>query len=216
MRPGETISLFDGSGSEWPAAITAIERDIVRVLPGAPHTPPTEPKLQVTVCPALIPADRMEFVLQKCTELGAARFRPLLTERVQAKDAQVSANRLERWQKIVIEAAEQSGRAVVPPILPAQRLAHTVVQLAAEGPVVLLWEEEAAKNLRIAVRESLAKGPRHITILIGPVGGLSQAEVAIAHSADAITAGLGRRILRAETAPVTALSALMYEAGELG
>jgi 16S rRNA (uracil1498-N3)-methyltransferase len=135
---------------------------------------------------------------------------------VQAKDAHVSANRLERWQKIVTEAAEQSGRPVVPPILPAQGLAGAVTRLATEGPVVLLWEEEAAKNLRTVLRESLSKGPRHVAILVGPVGGLSQAEAAVAHSAGAITAGLGRRILRAETAPVTALSALMYEAGELG
>jgi 16S rRNA (uracil1498-N3)-methyltransferase len=158
----------------------------------------------------------MEFVLQKSTELGAARFQPVLTERVQAKDSHITDNRLARWQKIIVEAAEQSGRAKVPGILPVCDMANAVARLAVEGPAVLLWEEEGQKNLRTALRESLSRQSRHLALFIGPVGGLSVAEVASARSAGAITAGLGRRILRAETAPVTALSALMYEAGELG
>jgi 16S rRNA (uracil1498-N3)-methyltransferase len=215
MRAGDSIGLFDGSGMEWPSTIKAIARDTVTVVPGAPYDPGTEPRLMVTICPALVPSDRMEYVIQKSTELGAARVIPLLTERVQAKDAQVSGNRLARWRKIATEAAEQSGRAKVPEILGPRPLAQAVTDLAAEGPAILLWEGEPQRNLRVALRESLSGGPKHVAIFAGPVGGLSETEAVAARAAGAVTAGMGRRILRAETAPVTALSALMLEAGEL-
>ena len=216
MRVGDSIGLFDGSGMEWLATIKAIERDAVTVALGAAFDPGTEPRLMVSICPALVPSERMEYIIQKSTELGAMRVIPLLSERVQAKDAKVSANRLSRWMKIATEAAEQSGRAKVPEILEPRPLIDAIKDLSAEGPAVLLWEGEAEKNLRTALRESLSGSPGHVGIFVGPVGGLSESEATAARDAGAITAGMGRRILRAETAPVTALSALMLEAGELG
>lgn len=216
MRPGDVIGLFDGSGSEWPSTIRAVNRDSAVTVVGTPFDPLTEPALMVTVCPALVASDRMDYVVQKSTELGATRVLPVITERVQAKDSKVSENRLIRWRKIAIEAAEQSGRVIVPEILPPQQLAPTVDELVKEGPAILLWEGETQKTLRTTVRESLQSESKRVSVLIGPVGGLSETEATAARSAGAVTVGLGRRILRAETAPVTALSALMLEAGELG
>ncbi len=216
MRIGDLVGLFDGSGMEWPSTIETVDRDAVTIVTGTPFDPGTEPDSQVTICPALVASDRMEYVIQKSTELGAARVLPVLTERVQAKDSKVSENRLGRWRKIATEAAEQSGRAKVPEVLAPQPLVDAVKTLAADGPAVLLWEGETEKNLSAALRESLSGGSRHISIFVGPVGGLSESEATAARAAGAITAGLGRRILRAETAPVTALSALMLLAGELG
>lgn len=216
MRTGDSVNLFNGSGSEWTSTIESINRDTVIAVPGSPHDPHTEPALMVTVCPALVASDRIDYVIQKSTELGAGRVLPVITERVQAKDAKVSENRLNRWRKIAIEATEQSGRVKVPDISSPQQLIPVVAGLAKEGLAILLWEGETQKSLRTALRESLMDDPKRVSIFVGPVGGLSEGEATAARSAGAITVGLGRRILRAETAPVTALSALMLEAGELG
>jgi 16S rRNA (uracil1498-N3)-methyltransferase len=215
LQSGDEIVVFDGTGPEWTAQIVSVNRESVKVVTARSHDPATEPHLRVTVCQALVPAERMEFVIQKGTELGAARFIPIVTERVQAKDANPAERRIERWGKIAVGAAEQSGRTCVPEILPAKAFESCVSAMCAEGPVLLLWEEEHAKDLRTAVRESLSSAPRHVTVLVGPVGGLSAAEVGTASENGALIVGAGPRILRAETAPVVALAALMYEAGEL-
>lgn len=216
LRTGDEIVVFDGTGPEWPAEIVSTGREGVTVVVGRARDPGTEPALRVTVCQALVPTERMEFVIQKGTELGALGFVPVTTERVQARDAHPTERRLERWGKIATEAAEQSGRSVVPEILPVHTFVECVSAMRAEGPLLLLWEEEHGKNLRSAARESLNDSPGRISVLIGPVGGFSAAEADLAREAGALIVGAGPRILRAETAPIVALTALMYEAGELG
>ncbi len=215
MREGDEIALFNGSGSEWPAKIDSVRRDSVSVTIGPLVDPHTDPELQITVCQALIPTERMEFVIQKCTELGVSRVLPVVTGRVQVKDASPSPRRIKRWTRIAVEAAEQSGRTRVPEVFAPVSFADCLARARAEGPVVLLWEEEHDYSLRLAVQESLRGGSGHVSVLIGPVGGLSEAEVDEARSAGALIAGAGPRILRAETAPVVALTTLMYEADEL-
>ncbi len=215
-RSGDEIVLFDGSGAEWRSRIVSIDGDAVRAAVGASFAPDSEPQLDMTVCQALVPAERMEFVVQKSTELGASRIIPLVTERVQARDRNVSRNKIDRWHRIAVEATEQSGRTRVPEILPDQDLADCVSEAASRGPVIMLWEEKQGTSLVQAVRQSLASRPRGVTVLIGPVGGFSEAEAEMCKSAGALLAWAGPRILRAETAPIVALTALMYEAGELG
>jgi 16S rRNA (uracil1498-N3)-methyltransferase len=216
MRTGDRIVIFDGSGLEWPATIESTGKDRVSVELSEGIDPRSEPKLTVTVCQALVPSDRMDYVVQKCTELGASRIIPILTQRVQSKDAAPSEKRIERWQRIAREAAELAGRTRVPEVSGQKSLDEALRTLLPEGPVLMLWEEEHGKSLRVAVRESLSSNPGHVTLLIGPVGGLSEAEAIAARDAGAVVVGAGVRILRAETAPVVALAALMYEAGELG
>ncbi|MDA0676573.1 MAG: 16S rRNA (uracil(1498)-N(3))-methyltransferase [Chloroflexi bacterium] len=216
MRNGDRIVIFDGSGLEWPATIESTGKDSVSVEIGHGVDPLSEPKLAVTVCQALVPSDRMDYVIQKCTELGAKRIIPILTERVQAKDAAPSGKRIERWQRIAREAAELAGRTRIPEVTAQKSLDEVLGMMLPEGPVLMLWEEEHGKPLRVAVRESLSNNPGHVGLLIGPVGGLSEAEAIAARDAGAVVVGAGVRILRAETAPVVALAALMYEAGELG
>ncbi len=215
VGPGDAVILFDGSGPEWPAEITSVQKNSILARVGSAHDPGTEASIAVTVYQALIPPDRMEYAVQKSTELGAARLTPVSTERVQAKDRSVSARRLERWHRIAEEAAEQCGRTRVPEVTEPVTLTECFAEMAADAPLILMWEDERGKNLREAVRQSLHADPRRVAVLIGPVGGLSEAEADAARSAGAILAGAGPRILRAETAPVVALTALMYEAGEL-
>lgn len=215
MRKGDELGVFNGSGSEWLAKITSIDSDGVEISVGDELDRRTEPKTQVTVYQALVPSERIEFVVQKCTELGVFEVVPVVTERVQAKDANPGKTKIERWRRIAVEAAEQSGRKKVPKISEPVEFSQAIESASANGPLLFLWEEEHGKKLREAVRESLSSDSKDISVLIGPVGGLSASEADAARSARAIIAGAGPRILRAETAPVVALTALMYEAGEL-
>ncbi len=216
MREGQLIRLFNGTGNEWRAEIVSVNKNSVSVLLEEPVELGTEPRLDVTVCQALVPADRMEYVVQKSTELGALRIIPVITERVQARDANPGASKLERWRRIAIEASEQSGRTRVPEILPVQAFDSCLSQVGSDRPMIVLWEEERQVTLRQALQESLSSEPNHVAVFVGPVGGLSVDEARAASAAGALLAGAGPRILRAETAPVVALTALMYEAGELG
>lgn len=216
MRVGATISLFDGSGREWSAEISVAGRAGVRVRLGAAHCPDVEPAVAVHVCPALVPAERLEMVLQKGTELGAFSFRPVLTERVQSRDRNPSSARVDRWRRIVTEAAEQSGRVRAPEVAEPVPLLELVPELARDGPVLLLWEAEERTGLVPVLRGIAARGVESLSLLVGPVGGLSDAEVAQAVSDGAQTARLGRRVLRTETAAITALAIVMAELGQLG
>jgi 16S rRNA (uracil1498-N3)-methyltransferase len=218
MRQGEQVAVFDGSGAEWTATLQEVsDRRVAGVL-GEERKPGVELPVEVTVCQSLVRPERFELVLQKCTELGAARFVPLITERVQAGDQALSAGaRLERWRRIIQEAAEQSGRTKVPDISPASSLLDTIRAESARGPVVLLWEEDRSQGLRQALRRMSAGGlPAAVALIIGPVGGFAEQEVESAESAGAIVAGMGKRVLRSETAAIASLAALLYEFGLLG
>jgi 16S rRNA (uracil1498-N3)-methyltransferase len=215
MRPGDSIVLFDGSGSEWQAEIMNASSDGVLVKPGDPVRPNVEPALQVTLCPAVVPAERFELVLQKGVEIGVRRFVPLLTRRVQAKDIAGAERKMARWRRIVIEAAEQSGRVIVPELAAPAGFEDAVSKLRAEGPVLLLWEEERSQGLREALGPALSGSTEKIAIAVGPVGGLTESEVDAASNLGAVVASMGARVLRAETAAIAAVSAVMYEAGEM-
>lgn len=215
MQPGDNITLFSCGGSEWSAEIVTADRSGVKVIVGARSEPETEPRLNVTICQSLVPQERMEYVVQKCTELGAAEIIPVITERVQSRDARPGDGKLDRWRRIAVEATEQSGRTRVPEICAPVSFNELLHDQRIPRPLIVLWEEEQGKSLREIVRESLNSNPKQVSVLIGPVGGLSVAEADAASSAGALIAGAGSRILRAETAPVVALTALMYEAGEL-
>jgi 16S rRNA (uracil1498-N3)-methyltransferase len=216
LRPGDPVVLFDGRGGEWQAEVLSLRRGEgmarqLRYEPGCPEAP-----LRLTLCPALIKADRFEWVLQKGTELGATAFLPLLTRRVvgasgRGSPAERARERLlktERWRRIVIEAAEQCGRTVVPEIHEPRAL-RTV--LAGGLPSVFCWEggdgaapfrESLAHALEGAGIRGAAAGEAQI--LIGPEGGFTPDEAAAAVEAGAVPATLGPRILRSETAAIAA------------
>jgi 16S rRNA (uracil1498-N3)-methyltransferase len=216
LRAGDPVVLFDGRGGEWHAEVLSLRRGeaMARQLrhePGGPEAP-----LRLTLCPALIKADRFEWVLQKGTELGVAAFLPLLTRRVvgasgKGSPAERARDRLlktERWRRIVIEAAEQCGRTVVPEIHEPRALRTA---LAGGLPSVFCWEGgDGATPFRESLAHALAgAGPRgapagEAQILIGPEGGFTPEEAAAAVEAGAVPATLGPRILRSETAAIAA------------
>jgi 16S rRNA (uracil1498-N3)-methyltransferase len=175
---------------------------------------------------AVLKADRFEFVLQRCTEAGVARFQPFVSERCVAE--MPGGQKLGRWERLVREAAEQSGRVAVPPLMPAVALAD-LPRRADLLPGVVLWEEERSVGLLEALggsaislgavsRTSGRRGePRpSLALVIGPEGGLAKPEVERLAAAGMTVASIGPRVLRAETAALAATAAVMYHCGQLG
>jgi 16S rRNA (uracil1498-N3)-methyltransferase len=214
LRPGDQVRVFDGSGVEHTVALTLLRDAEALGTIEASTWPNSEPSLRITLAQALLPRERFELALQKGTEVGVARFVPLVTERSLVPSAALDAGRLTRWRRIVAEAAEQSGRVRLPELTEPLTLAETVRQCAPD-PCLLAWERETKCSLQTALAELARPRPARLTLLIGPEGGFSSAEAQAARAAGARTISLGPRILRAETAGPLLAALALYQAGEL-
>ena len=217
-RPGERIVVLDGSG--WEHHVTLEGMTPRRVRGTVTHRLPSkgEPRTRITLYQAVLKADRFEFVLQKGTELGVSVFVPVFCARSVPKDTGTGwlAKRRQRWQRIVTEAAEQSHRGGVPIV--GAPLEFFSACGAAEGLVLIPWEQESGTGLRAALgrwKDEGNEGPQ-VSVFTGPEGGFTRQEVEYARSMGAVPVSLGDRILRAETAAVAAVAAILYETGELG
>lgn len=214
LRPGDRVLLLDNSGAEHSVRLTAVERRRLAGEIERSAEAQTEPRLDLTLYAPLIRAERFEWLLQKGTELGVRRFVPLLCARTSAAEAEVGARKHERWGRILREAAEQSRRARLPALLPPARFADACAQALGHGLALLLWEHSGAAPLRQTLR-ALPAAPPGAALLSGPEGGLTDDERTAAQTCGIIPVTLGRRTLRAETAPLVAASALLYELGDL-
>lgn len=196
---GDTIALFNGDGFEYSASIVRVQRSGVEIQveqrePGIVIPPPA-----LHLALALIKQDKFEWALQKVTELGVARVIPMTTERsVISFSVDRAAQRSQRWQRIVVEAAEQSGRSTVPVVDPVTSFPDVLADLTDQQAVVL-WEDERTVGL-----QTLFGTASPLLFLVGPEGGFSLAEIALAREFGAFTASLGPLTLRAETAAVAA------------
>ncbi|MBI4305328.1 MAG: 16S rRNA (uracil(1498)-N(3))-methyltransferase [Chloroflexi bacterium] len=213
LRSGEEIALFDGSGAEWRVRLESVTPDEVGGTIIDQRWPKTEPQLDITVCQAVLKADRFEFVLQRCTEAGAARFQPVISARCVAEVPR--GEKFRRWERIVREAAEQSGRVKVPPISPSISLAD-VSRLSELRPGVILWEGERSVGLRTAIDKATAGGASRLSLVIGPEGGFEAKELEPLVAVGFPVASLGPRIFRAETAALATLTAALYHLREMG
>lgn len=204
-RPGQPIAAFDGAGLEAFGTITAVDADGVVVDLGAPLAAATEPDRMVTLAPALLKGDKLADVVRMATELGVVEVRPVLGRRCDATE--LSPARLARWRRVAQEAARQCGRARVPEVADAVRLDD----LAWTG-ALLVADPFAEATLGDVVAEMDAApddAPRSITVVTGPEGGLTPDEVAALVARGGRAVALGRRVLRAETAPVAVAAALL-------
>ena len=214
-RPGDSIIALDGSGYEYAVMLDMVSSRHTSGVVTDRYVGENEPGLSITLYQGLMKADRFEYVLQKGTELGITRFVPIISERTVARNV-VSAARLERWRRIIREAAEQAGRGRLPSLDDAVGFEEACSTLA--KPAIIGWESERDMGIRSTLLRQKAdiESAQSIAIVIGSEGGLTDAEVAHAIGCGIAPVSMGRRIFRAETAGIIAAAAVLYEMDELG
>jgi 16S rRNA (uracil1498-N3)-methyltransferase len=209
LRVGEALTLFNGSGGEYAASIEQSQGGRVAVAIGGQRAIERESPLALTLAQGVSRGERMDLVVQKATELGVSGLVPVLTERsVVRLTAQQAERRLNHWRAIAVAACEQSGRNRLPAIAAPVPL-KDFLRSGTDGTRLLLSPGAAA---------TLAEVPRPVTavtVLIGPEGGLAQAEQEAAVAAGFKPVRLGPRVLRTETAAIAALTLLQREFGDL-
>lgn len=212
LRKGDLVGAFDGSGWEYDVRLTQLSPQSAQGLIQSKRLSATEPQAKITLYQSVLKGSRFEYALQKATEVGVAAIVPVISKRcVIGQVDELKSNRNQRWERILQEAAEQSGRAKVPPIAEPMLFNHVCERL--RGVAVLAFEGEPARSIRSWLRDT--PRPFSASLFIGPEGGFAEDEVALAQSRGAIVVSLGPRILRAETAGPVALTTMLYEWGEL-
>jgi len=214
LGPGDSIIVFDDAGWEHEAVIRSLSAQLAEIDVLRSFQVERESPLQLTLAVGLTKGEKMDFVVEKATELGAQAIVPFVsTYTVPKLDQRKIEKRGERWQKIALAAAKQCGRTRIPEIFPLVNFENMVQQTA--GPLNLLfWEKEAHQTLKQV--HATDPDARSIFLVIGPEGGLSDQEADLAQQHGFKAIRLGRRILRAETAAVTAASLVQFLWGDLG
>jgi 16S rRNA (uracil1498-N3)-methyltransferase len=212
LKAGEEVLICDGEGNECLCAVETVTDAEITLAVKQRRVSETEARVRVSVYMAFPKADKLEHVIQKATELGAYEIVAFPSGRCISKpDDKSLAKKVERWQKIAASAAEQSGRGRIPKVLTLPSYKAALERAAQADKALLFYENERATTLRMA----LEAGPYEtVSLLTGPEGGLEEKEVQQALDAGLSVCTLGKRILRCETAPLCALSAVMYDAGE--
>lgn len=207
MKPGERLVVCDSDGIEYDTKILSVgEQCVLEVVTERQSL--NEPPYRAVICQALVKGDKFETVIQKGTELGASVFIPVVTKRCIVRlDEKDVRKKTERWQRIAEEAAKQCGRAVIPEVKNPVSLKEAVLQ--SEGRMLFCYEGEGTVPLNNVLPDS--ETPSDVFVFIGPEGGFEEEEVAFAQEHGADLCGLGRRILRTETASAFVLSCLSYK-----
>ena len=212
LKNGEEVLVCDGEGRECLCTISDVSPGQISLVVKKRQESETEAAVKVSVYMAFPKADKLEHVIQKATELGAYEIVAFPSSRcVSRPDEKSLKKKLERWQKIAASAAEQSGRGRIPQVLTVGSYAEALKRAAQADKAILFYENERATTLRMALETGAYKT---ISLLTGPEGGLEEKEVKQAKDAGLQVCTLGKRILRCETAPLCALSAVMYASGE--
>ena len=217
-RPGDRIVVLDDSGWEYLVTLESVSPGQVRGVVTNRSASKGEPSVRITLYQAVLKADRFEYVLQKGTELGVTAFVPILCARSvpKGRGEAWTASRYARWRRIITEAAEQSHRGRVPTLYNPVEFYRACDEV--EGPAIIPWEQEEGTGLKtvLARWRLLGHDGPSVGVFIGPEGGFDQEEIDYARAKGIEPVSLGSRILRAETAGVAAMAAIMYELGELG
>ncbi|MCL4459797.1 MAG: 16S rRNA (uracil(1498)-N(3))-methyltransferase [Chloroflexi bacterium] len=234
---GDRLLLLDNSGWQYQVVIKSVSPEQIIGSVEKKSLVTSEPRTKITVFQGLLRTNRFEFALQKCTEIGVVAFVPIICERsIIAEVREVSELKMGRWQRIIVEAAEQARRGKIPVLHPPMLFAQACKQ--ARGISLLAWESQEALSIKAALHELSsdriweamhregAKDDQHsprkiewpfsVNLFIGPEGGFSAAEVEKARSYNIKPVSLGLRILRAETAAIVAASLILYETGDIG
>jgi 16S rRNA (uracil1498-N3)-methyltransferase len=237
LTPGDAVVVLDDSGWEYEVQLNTVEQGQAIGQIRKKVLARTEPRAKITLYQSLLKGDKFEWVLQKGTELGIVEFVPIVCDRcVIGSVDDVSKAKLDRWHRIILEAAEQSGRARLPRLQMPLLFAQACERARRADLALLSWEEERTRSLRSMLTEydslpvtahgktssipaiagrSTSRKPFSISIFIGPEGGFAAREVDQARRYGLAPVGLGPRILRAETAALVAATMILYQLEDL-
>ncbi len=210
LHEKDSIIVCDCEGFDYACEIQSISSDevVATIIEKTPSG--AEPPVNVTIYQGMPKSDKMDYIVQKCVELGAVSIVPVITKRTVAipKDEK---KKVARWQKIAAEAAKQSGRGIIPTVESVISFKDMIKNLSPDELNILPYESEKDLSLKNILDNTDRK---NINIIIGPEGGFDESEVLLAKERNVSIVTLGPRILRTETAPLAALSAVMYQLGD--
>lgn len=210
-KVGDTLALFNGQGGEYTAVITHIDKKAVTVHVTAFSPREVESPIHIHLAQGMARGEKMDFIVQKAVELGVTHITPLLTERCNVRlDSEREEKRLQHWQAVVVSACEQSGRNRLTELSAPENLAGWVARVKADYKFVL------SPHVQNKLPEVVLPPHAAVVLLIGPEGGLSDQEVALACENGFIPLNLGPRVLRTETATLAAIATLQARFGDLG
>lgn len=203
VKNTEEIVLFNGNGKSYPALPEVLEKRRASVRIVREEATDNESPLNITLVQAVSAAERMDFTLQKSVELGVAEIRPVISERCVVRlSGERAEKRVERWQEIVVSACEQSGRNIVPKVLPLTTYAQSLQQLPQETTKLLMSLNRAQKLSDVQPQSG------KVVFMVGPEGGWTEKEEQQAFDAGFQSVTLGKRVLRTETASLAAIAAM--------
>jgi 16S rRNA (uracil1498-N3)-methyltransferase len=207
MNTGDGVVLFNGSGGQYPATISALDRKSVVVATAGFEARECESGLRIELGIAISRGEKMDWVIQKATELGVSTVAPLRTERTEVRlKGEREEKKLRHWQQVAISACEQCGRNQIPLIQPLQDITPWISTVRADARLVLHHRADDMAG---------ATAPASVALLVGPEGGLSQTEIAAAEQAGFSSLQLGPRVLRTETAPLAAIAIVQARWGDM-
>jgi len=216
MKKGDHLVLFDGAGWEYETVIRQLFADGISVKVLKKRRIPDK-SLKIALFQALPKANKMDFLIQKATELGADSIFPFRSARsVPRLTADKARSKILRWRNIAIEAARQCGRADIPEVDGILSYDEAIARPPEEDLKVIFWEEESARSIKDVLSNEEYNGVKEISVIVGPEGGFSGEEVDAAVGKGFISASLGRNILKVETAVLAILSIIQYEKGIFG
>lgn len=218
MSPGDQFTVLDDSGWEYQVEVAVLDRERVEARILNKKLAVAEPRTKITLYQAVLKAPSFELVLQKGTELGVVEFVPIISDRcvISALD-DVSESKMQRWRRIIQEAAEQSGRGRLPRLRPVLFFPQACERARHSDLALLPWEEERRTTLHSVLTSYPDKWrPFSVSIFVGPEGGFTSKEVDHARHYGIIPVTLGPRVLRAETAAVAVTATLFYQFGDWG
>ncbi len=215
LKPGDKLVLLDGTGKEYDAVINSVGKDRVTATISEQRDCKCEAATRVLIAIGYLKGDKAEYIVQKCTELGASDIVLFDCERTVAKpDPSRLTEKLERLRRVAREATEQCGRCVPPNVVALADVEAVSSHIGEFDLKLVAWEDEHTASLGNALSDS--GGVSSVALVIGPEGGLTQAEVATLAASGVRPVSLGKRVLRSETAAIALCAAVMYELeGEL-
>lgn len=212
LRPGEDLIICDAQGTDYKCRLVSaepdqVEAEVIEVVPC-----PAEPSVAVTVLCGLPKGDRTDYIIQKCVEAGASEIVFFLSDRCVARP-ETPEKKLERWQRIAEEAAKQSGRGIIPQVRWAGEFAEALNIANQKELKIFLYETGEREGLDAVLEAN--KGAKSVALITGPEGGFAPFEADLVRIVGLHICSMGERILRCETAPVVATTAVMYATGNL-